>query len=42
MAENTNSVDKTIPVVGMHCASCAAIIKKKIEKLDGVTSCVVN
>ncbi|CAN5293288.1 heavy metal translocating P-type ATPase [soil metagenome] len=33
---------KTLPVTGMHCASCAAIIKKKIEKLNGVESCVVN
>lgn len=26
----------------MHCASCANIIKRKLEKLDGVNSCVVN
>jgi Cu2+-exporting ATPase/Cu+-exporting ATPase len=33
---------KTLPVSGMHCASCASIIKKKLEKIDGVESCVVN
>ncbi len=33
---------KTLPVEGMHCASCAAIIKRKLEKLDGVESCEVN
>ncbi len=33
---------QTFNVHGMHCASCAAIIKRKLEKLDGVTSCSVN
>lgn len=33
---------KTFNVSGMHCASCANIIKKKLEKLEGVTSCSVN
>lgn len=33
---------KTFPVKGMHCASCASIIKRTIEKLDGVESCIVN
>jgi Cu+-exporting ATPase len=33
---------KTFPVVGMHCASCATLIKKRLEKLDGVQSCIVN
>lgn len=35
-------IKQTFPVKGMHCASCASIIKRKLEKLDGVTSCVVN
>jgi Cu2+-exporting ATPase/Cu+-exporting ATPase len=26
----------------MHCASCASLIKRKLEKIDGVDSCVVN
>jgi Cu+-exporting ATPase len=29
-------------VSGMHCASCASIIKRKIEKLPGVVSATVN
>lgn len=33
---------KTFQVKGMHCASCANIIKRKLEKLDGVTTCTVN
>lgn len=33
---------QTFKVIGMHCASCASIIKRKLEKLDGVTSCAVN
>src|SRR5258708_31239692 len=37
-----NNIKQTFPVVGMHCASCASLIKKRLEKLDGVESCVVN
>ncbi len=33
---------QTYPVLGMHCASCASIIKRKLEKLEGVKSCSVN
>jgi len=33
---------KSLLVTGMHCASCAAIIKRKIEKIEGVQSCAVN
>ncbi len=29
-------------VVGMHCASCSSIIKKKLEKLPGIDSADVN
>lgn len=32
----------SLPVQGMHCASCALIIKRKIEKLEGVEACEVN
>ena len=35
-------MEKTFDVKGMHCASCAANIKKQISKLDGVESCDVN
>lgn len=31
-----------LSVEGMHCASCASTIKRKLEKLDGVESCAVN
>lgn len=40
MSQHNHSV--TTNVTGMHCASCASIIKKKLEKIDGVESCVVN
>src|SRR5690606_26620402 len=29
-------------VEGMHCASCASTIKRKLEKLDGIETCTVN
>jgi P-type Cu+ transporter len=29
---------ETFPVIGMHCASCSVVIKKKIQKLEGVLS----
>lgn len=33
---------QSVSVVGIHCASCASIIKRKLEKIDGVESCEVN
>lgn len=33
---------ESFQVHGMHCASCAANISKKIKALDGVESCEVN
>lgn len=33
---------KTLPIVGMHCASCAKLIEKKLNKVDGVESATVN
>ncbi len=33
MASNTT---QTLPVKGMHCASCANIIKRNLSKIDGV------
>lgn len=39
----TNNLEKrSFSVTGMHCASCANIIKKKLGKLDGISSCTVN
>jgi Cu2+-exporting ATPase/Cu+-exporting ATPase len=37
-----NTVNKTLNVSGMHCASCSAIITKKLTKLPGVEACEVN
>lgn len=36
------SETQSLHVMGMHCASCASTIKKKLEKLSGVESCTVN
>lgn len=33
---------KTLQVHGMHCASCASIISKKVSKLPGVGHIEVN
>jgi len=33
---------KTIPIVGMHCASCSAKIESTLKKQRGVTSATVN
>lgn len=35
-------LNQTLKVKGMHCASCSAIITKKISKIDGVESVNVN
>jgi copper chaperone CopZ len=32
----------SIPVKGMHCASCATTIEKTLKKAQGVISCEVN
>jgi len=32
----------SLDISGMHCASCASTIKRKLGKLDGVESCEVN
>jgi len=36
------SLKRTYPIVGMHCASCAKLIEKKIAKIPGVISSSVN
>lgn len=35
-------ITKKYEVKGMHCASCASIIKRKLEKLPGIDSAKVN
>lgn len=36
------SIEKTLNVSGMHCASCASVIKRTLTKLPGVESCEVS
>lgn len=33
---------QSLNVVGMHCASCASTIKRKLGKMEGVEACEVN
>lgn len=33
---------KIFQVSGMHCASCVSVIKRQLEKLEGVSTCTVN
>jgi Cu+-exporting ATPase len=33
---------KKYPIVGMHCASCAKLIERKLSKVDGIKSASVN
>ncbi len=40
MKERIESV--TLPVTGIHCASCASVIQRTLTKLPGVESCTVN
>ena len=35
-------INKIFKIKGMHCASCSAIITKKISKLDGIKNIDVN
>ncbi len=32
----------TVPIKGMHCASCALVIEKKLSKTEGVSNIKVN
>lgn len=33
---------RSYPIVGMHCASCAKLIERKLSKVDGIKSASVN
>jgi Cu+-exporting ATPase len=35
-------VRETFPVIGIHCASCKALIEKMVGRLDGITYVNVN
>ncbi len=39
---NNQTVKKTFPIKGMHCASCVNVIERAIKKVDGVEDCAVN
>ncbi len=32
----------TFPIIGMHCASCAKLLERRISRLPGVNQCNVN
>ncbi len=40
--EESENIKVTLPVRGMHCASCSQTIQKTLKKQDGVISCEVN
>ncbi len=35
-------VTQSLPIEGMHCASCASVIKRTLSKIKGVESCEVS
>ena len=35
-------VKKSFPIVGMHCASCAKLIERKLGSVPGVVACAIN
>ncbi len=37
-----SEVKKTFPIKGMHCASCVRVLEKSLNKVEGVSDCVVN
>ncbi len=37
-----SQITRTLPVSGMHCASCASVIKRQLQKMTGVEACEVN
>jgi P-type Cu+ transporter len=41
-SSSSNTITKSFPVVGMHCASCASLIERSIKKNTGVLNCSVN
>lgn len=40
--ECMNTIKKSFPIVGMHCASCAKLIERSLSKVPGVVSSSVN
>lgn len=42
LSQEKQHINLTLPVKGMHCASCANTIQKTLKKVDGVIDCDVN
>jgi len=43
LGEGSEQLEKaTIPITGMHCASCAATIEESLNKVEGVSKAAVN
>ena len=43
LSEGGEQLEKaTIPITGMHCASCAATIEESLNKVEGVSKAAVN
>jgi Cu+-exporting ATPase len=42
MNTTTKTTKKSVPIIGMHCASCAKLIEKKLTKTNGVIEASVN
>jgi Cu+-exporting ATPase len=42
MSQQTSAKTITVPVHGMHCASCSATIQRVVGKTPGVEQCAVN
>lgn len=40
--QKQHSVEKTVPIKGMHCASCELLIMDELESIQGVTSVSVS
>ena len=38
----TDAMELTLPITGMHCANCAEIIAKKLDKLEGIEQASVD
>ena len=35
-------IRKTIPIKGMHCASCVRVIERALSRVEGVSAATVN
>ena len=42
MASSTDSLELTLPITGMTCASCVARVEKAIARVPGVQQASIN